>query len=55
MHDVPNVRKVVLNDDITKVTCPHCHFEADYESYLEIMKDQAINMSSEYIPDRPGL
>jgi len=28
----------VLDDEITKVKCPHCNFEADYESYLEIMK-----------------
>jgi len=52
----PECEKVaVLDDDVTKVTCPHCKFEADYETYLEIMKDQAINMSSEYIPDRPGI
>ena len=30
-----NVAKV--NDDITKVTCPHCKFEATYDDYLEIM------------------
>ena len=52
----PECEKVaILDDDITRVTCPHCKFEADHESYLEIMKDQAINMASEYIPDRPGL
>ena len=45
----------VLDDDITNVKCPHCDFEADYETYLEIMKDQAINMASDYIPKRPGL
>ena len=44
----------VLDDEITKVTCPHCNFEADYDKYLEIMKDKAINMASDYIPDRPG-
>jgi len=47
-----NVAKV--NDEITKVTCPHCKFEASYEKYLEIMKDQALNMATDYIPDRPG-
>ena len=55
MQDVLNVKKLQFWMMITKVKCPHCNFEADYESYLEIMKDQAINMSSEYIPDRPGL
>ena len=47
-----NVAKV--NDEITKVTCPHCKLEASYEKYLEIMKDQALNMATDYIPDRPG-
>jgi len=39
---------------VEQIKCPHCNFEADYESYLEIMKEQAINMASDYIPDRPG-
>tara|TARA_B110000263_G_scaffold100452_1_gene87800 strand:- start:559 stop:735 length:177 start_codon:yes stop_codon:yes gene_type:complete len=47
-----NVAKV--NDDLTQVTCPHCKFEVSYEKYLEIMKDQALNMAADYIPDRPG-
>ena len=51
----PECEKVaVLNEEVTNVKCPHCNFEADYDTYLEIMKEQAINMSSEYIPDRPG-
>jgi Zn finger protein HypA/HybF involved in hydrogenase expression len=45
----------ILNDDITNVKCPHCNFEADYDTYLEIMKDQAINMAYDYIPKRPGI
>ena len=44
-----------LDDDVTNVKCPHCDFEADYDSYLEIMKNEAINMASDYIPDRPGM
>ena len=43
-----------VNDEQTKVTCPHCKFEASYDEYLEIMKDQALNMAADYIPDRPG-
>ena len=43
-----------VNNEQTKVTCPHCKFEASYEEYLEIMKDQALNMAADYIPDRPG-
>ncbi len=52
----PECEKVaVLNDKVTSVKCPFCGFEADYESYLKIMKEKAINMSVDYIPDRPGL
>ena len=47
-----NVAKV--NDDLTKVTGPHSKFEKTYDEYLEIMKDQAVNMATDYIPDRPG-
>ena len=39
----PECEKVaVLDDEITKVKCPHCNFEADYETYLEIMKEKAL-------------
>ena len=52
----PKCEKVaILNDDVSKVTCPHCNFEAGYEEYLEIMKQEAINMAADYIPDRPGM
>ena len=44
----------ILDDEITKVKCPHCNFEADYEAYLEIMKEKVLYMSADYIPDRPG-
>ena len=51
----PECEKVaVLDDEITKVKCQHCNFEADYETYLEIMKEKALNMSADYIPDRSG-
>ncbi len=51
----PKCEKVaVLSDDIKKVTCPHCGFEALYDEYIEIMKENAVNMASDYIPDRPG-
>ncbi len=52
----PKCEKVAtLDENITKVKCPHCSFEADYDMYIEIMKDQAINMVTDYIPDRPGI
>jgi len=44
----------ILDDEITKIKCPHCNFEADYESYLEIMKEKVLNKSADYIPDSPG-
>ena len=51
----PECEKVaILDDEITKVKCPHCNFEADYGKYLEIMKEKALNMASDYVPDRPG-
>ena len=51
----PECEKVaVLDDEIKNVKGPHCNFEADYEKYLEIMKEKALNMSADYIPDRPG-
>ncbi len=51
----PKCEKVaVLSDDIKNVKCPHCGFEETYDKYIEIMKENAINMSVDYIPDRPG-
>jgi Zn finger protein HypA/HybF involved in hydrogenase expression len=51
----PECEKVaILDDEITKVKCPHCNFEAGYEKYLEIMKEKVLNLASDYIPDRPG-
>lgn len=52
----PNCEKVaILDEEIKFVKCPHCNFETDYENYLEIMKDRAVNMAFDYIPKRPGL
>ncbi len=51
----PECEKIaVLDDEVTSVKCPFCNFEEDYDTYLEIMKEKAINMSVDYIPDRPG-
>jgi len=51
----PKCEKVaVLSDDITNVKCTHCGFEASYDSYIDIMKENAVNMAADYIPDRPG-
>lgn len=51
----PKCEKVaVLSDDITNVKCSYCGFEASYDSYIDIMKENAVNMAADYIPDRPG-
>ena len=51
----PKCEKVAkLSDDINNVKCEHCGFEATYDDYIEIMKENAVNMASDYIPDRPG-
>lgn len=51
----PKCEKVaILSDDIENVKCPHCGFSASYDDYINIMKENAINMASDYIPDRPG-
>jgi len=47
-------RVAVLDDDLKFVKCPHCNFEAEYDNYIEIMRDKAVNMASDYIPRRPG-
>lgn len=44
----------VLDVEAQKVSCPHCNFESDYDGYIEIMKDKAVNMAADYIPKRPG-
>ena len=51
----PKCEKVaVLDENVTKVKCPHCGFEETYDKYIEIMKENAVNMAADYIPDRPG-
>ncbi len=47
-------KKAVLDVEMKSVKCSHCNFEGLYDDYLEIMKDNAINMAADYIPDRPG-
>ena len=44
-----------VDEDMTRVRCPHCGYEDSYDGYLETMKQEAINMAADYIPDRPGM
>ncbi|ABK78540.1 hypothetical protein CENSYa_1932 [Cenarchaeum symbiosum A] len=48
-------RVAVLDEEVTKVVCPHCGYKAGYEEYLEVMKDAAVNMTADYMPDRSGI
>ena len=51
----PNCDKVaILDDDVTKVKCPHCGFEANYDEYLAIMKQRVGEMAENFKFDRPG-
>ena len=50
----PECDLVAILDDDSKIKCPHCNFESNYDDYIEIMKDKAMNMATDYIPDRPG-
>ena len=51
----PECDQVANTDtELTKVKCSHCNFESTYDEYIEIMKDKAVNMAADYIPDRSG-
>ena len=44
-----------VDDAMERVRCPHCGYEDTYDGYLETMKEEAVNMAADYIPDRPGM
>lgn len=51
----PQCEKVaILDDDITTVKCSHCGFKAEYEKYLEIMKEKVSDLVANFNPDRSG-
>lgn len=51
----PECEKVaVLDDEVTKVTCHHCGFEAKYDDYIEIMKQRTGEIVEKFNPDRSG-
>jgi hypothetical protein len=37
-----------VDDEMSKVDCTHCGFSSSYDSYLEIMKGRAQNMSDDF-------
>lgn len=37
-----------VNDEMTEVNCSYCLAKTSYEEYLEIMKEKALNMSTEF-------
>jgi len=51
----PNCDRVAtLDDEITKVKCSHCGFEAKYDDYLELMKQRVGEMAESFQFERPG-
>ena len=51
----PHCEKIaVLDDDVTIVKCTYCGFEAEYEKYLEIMKEKVGELVANFNPDRSG-
>ena len=47
-------RVAVLDDEVTKVKCPHCGFETKYDDYLKLMKEKIGKMVENFQLDRPG-
>lgn len=41
-------KKAEVNDEMTEVNCSYCLAKTSYEEYLEIMKEKALNMSTEF-------
>lgn len=41
-------KKAEVNDEMTEVNCSHCLAKISYEEYIEIMKEKALNMSTEF-------
>jgi DNA-directed RNA polymerase subunit RPC12/RpoP len=41
-------KKAEVNDEMTEVNCSFCLAKISYEDYLEIMKEKALNMSTEF-------
>ena len=47
-------KTAVLDDDVTTVKCTYCGFEAEYEKYLEIMKEKVGELVANFNPNRTG-
>ena len=52
---MPTMQRSCSNEEMTRVECSHCGYGDGYEEYLEVMKNEAVNMAADYIPDRPGM
>jgi hypothetical protein len=40
--------EAIIDEDMKKVDCSYCKFSSSYESYLEIMRGRAQNMSDHF-------
>ncbi len=47
-------RDAELDENATRIKCA-CGYESGYDEYIESMKGRAQEMSSDYVPDRPGI
>jgi len=43
-----------MDDGATRIECA-CGYSSGYDEYIESMRGRAQDISSDYVPDRPGL
>lgn len=41
-------KNATVNDDMKEVSCTHCGFHSSYDEYIELMKEKALNMSTDF-------
>jgi Zn ribbon nucleic-acid-binding protein len=41
-------RKAQVDNDMSEVKCGYCGFHTIYDTYIEIMKNKAVNMADEF-------
>lgn len=41
-------RKAQVDNDMSEVKCGYCGFHTVYDTYIEIMKNKAVNMADEF-------
>jgi hypothetical protein len=41
-------KKAQVDDEMSKVECPHCGFSKSYDNYIEIMKGKAVDIADNF-------